>query len=65
MVEVEDVEELTSSQKELQELGHRARGSKLKSAQLRASRPESSREISAPASNIDFRSIDEGMEALS
>ena len=54
--EMEDLEELASSQKEMQELGQRAWGSKLKKARLRASRLESSREMEAPASDIDFMS---------
>ena len=63
--EMEDLEELASSQKEMQELDQRAWGYRLESSQLRASRLESSRGMAAPASNTDFRSIDEGMEALS
>ena len=61
--EPESVEEIAHIQKEMQELGQRAWGSRLKSFQLRASRLETPRGGAAPDYNTDQSSIDKGMEA--
>ena len=63
MEEPGSIEEIAHSQKEMQALGHRTWGSRLKSFQLRAIRLEHSRGVAAPAYNTERSSIDEGMEA--
>ena len=63
MEEPESIEEVVRSQKEMQELGQRAWGSKLKSFQLKTSIPKDAGGGTAPAYNTDRSSVDEGTEA--
>ena len=61
--EPESIEEVARIQKEMQELGQRVWGSRLKSFQLKNSKRKDTRGGAAPAYNTDRSSTDEGMEA--
>ena len=63
MEEPESIEDVACNQKEMQDLGQRAWGSRLKSSQLKASILKDARGGAAPAYNTDQSSIEKGMEA--
>ena len=63
MEEPENIEEVARSQREMQELGQRAWGSRLKRFQLRARMLKDAKGGAAPAYNKDRSGINEGRYA--